>query len=222
MFFLYLYASWSLPLSLCLPSKCQASSPGIKRKEWSQKISSFHKISGVTASWWGVRTLLARLCGLFAPGSLHITVVMVTEEPRHQRPRRRYHSPCYALNLSLPNFWRRPHAFFKGVLSSRRNEITKPSSLTNVKIWWREALPVCSACLPPQAEAISALLILLTGLWLELPLFPTCSLATWDCESSTVSSLWVDTGEAENNKGCNLKATPAFLSHQLGIVFFLF
>lgn len=114
MFFLYLYASWSVPLSLCLPSKCQASSPGIKRKEWSQKISSFHKISGVTASWWGVRTLLARLCGLFAPGSLHITVVMVTEQPLHQRPRRRYRSLCYALNLSLPNFWRRPHAFFKG------------------------------------------------------------------------------------------------------------
>lgn len=47
-------------------------------------------------------------------GSLHITVVMVTEEPRHQRPRRRYRSTCYSLNLSLPNFWHRPHAFFKG------------------------------------------------------------------------------------------------------------
>lgn len=212
-----------LHLSVCLASaRLVLLELKKKKKEWSQKISSFHKISGFTASWWGVRTCWQGCVELFAPGSLHITIVMATEEGlRHQRPRRS--------TIALAMLWTCPLQTSDVVhtLSLRGTVFKKwwdhkAFSVMNVKIWRGQSLLVCSACLPPQAEAISALLIFLTGLWLELPLFPTCSLTTWDCKSLTASPLWANVGEAVNNKGCNLKATPAFPSHQLEIVFFRF
>lgn len=154
-FILYLCTLWSALLSVFWLAGTRLGILELKKK-WSQKISSFHKSLGsIEERWWRIRTYWQDCVDCLLHGlstSPWASVVTMTEDkPCLQRPRRRYHNACYALDLLLPNFQYCPPAFIKGwVLSSRGDRSQSPFLHECEDLM--EGMPPHLFCLPPSSS----------------------------------------------------------------------